>query len=408
MCLTASASATTFVQQATLETGASLEEAYEGVVGDLGESVALSSDGNVALVGAANSAWIFTRSGSTWTKQATLTSSGEGGGEQFGRSVALSARGNTALVGAPGDNSGLGAVWVFTRRGSNWAQEAKLTGSGESGDGRFGTSVALSSDGKTALIGGPDDESAGPYQERIGASWVFTRSGTAWTQQGDKLIGAGEDGGGGFGSGVALSSNGNIALIGGARDNAGLGAAWVFARSGTTWAQQGAKLTGGGEVGAGRFGQGVALSANGKSALIGGPADSRTANAGVGAAWAFARSGPGWAQVGEKLTGSAPPEDNADTDGFGYSVALSAHGDTAVIGDPAAYDADGAASFFSRSGTDWTQVGEANHCEGSVHPSECGRSVALSSDGDTALIGSPEYRHYFGRVYVFVNTQPRK
>ena len=102
----------------------------------------------------------------------------------------------------------------------------KLTGSGESGDGRFGFSVALSADGNTALIGGPYDNG------NKGAAWVFTRSGPAWTQQGGKLTGSGESGDGCFGLSVALSADGNTALIGGPFDDSSKGAAWVFTRSG--------------------------------------------------------------------------------------------------------------------------------------------------------------------------------
>ena len=104
----------------------------------------------------------------------------------------------------------------------------KLTGSGESADGRFGFSVALAADGSTALIGGPYDGG------NKGAAWVFTRSGTAWDQQGGKLTGSGESGDGFFGFSVALAADGSTALIGGPFDGGSKGAAWVFTRSGAT------------------------------------------------------------------------------------------------------------------------------------------------------------------------------
>ena len=139
---------------------------------------------------------MFTRSGSTWTQQGgKLVGTGHiGEGEfahvgegEFGASVALSGDGDTALIGGPADDGGKGAAWVFTRSGSTWTQQGeKLTGTGESGEGRFGDSVALSGDGDTALIGGPHDN------ERQGAAWVFTRSGSTWSQQGEKLTGTGE------------------------------------------------------------------------------------------------------------------------------------------------------------------------------------------------------------------------
>ena len=114
--------------------------------------------------------------------------------------------------------------------------------------------MALSGDGNLALIGGPGDSS------NVGAVWVFTRSNGVWTDQGPKLTGAGETGAGQFGASVSLSGDGSTALIGGPADNGGRGAAWVFTRSGSTWTQQGSKLTGSDESGAGRFGASVALS----------------------------------------------------------------------------------------------------------------------------------------------------
>ncbi len=74
---------------------------------------------------------------------------------------------------------------------------------------------------------------------------MFTRSGSTWTQQGGKLTGAGEVGNPWFGYTVALSGDGKTALIGGWLDSNWKGAAWVFTRSGSTWTQQGEKLTGG-------------------------------------------------------------------------------------------------------------------------------------------------------------------
>jgi hypothetical protein len=311
-----------FIQQ-----GGKLTGGGEIGEGEFGFSVALSADGNTALIGgfrdsSVGAAWVFTRSSSTWTQQgAKLTpKSGEEIGQgEFGSSVALSADGNTALIGGSFDNVDVGAAWVFTRSSSTWTQQgAKLTGAGESGVGAFGVSVALSGDGSTALIGGSGDNG------NVGAAWVFTRSGSTWTQQGSKLTGSGESGVGQFGFSVALSGDGSTALISGYFDNSAVGAAWVFTRSGSTWSQQGEKLTGGGEAGKGLFGRSVALSADGNTALIGGYED----NVGLGAAWVFTRSGSTWSQQGSKLIGS----EQIGQGGFGSSVALSADGNTALIG----------------------------------------------------------------------------
>ena len=113
---------------------------------------------------------------------------------------------------------------MFTRSVAGvWSQQGpKLTPTGEVGEGRFGVAVALSADGDTALIGALYDNGA------RGASWVFRRSGSTWTQEGGKLTGGGESGESEFGTNVALSADGATALIGGWRDNGGAGASWVF------------------------------------------------------------------------------------------------------------------------------------------------------------------------------------
>ena len=221
----------------------------------------------------------FSRSGTTWSQSAAkLTGVGATGSPSFGYSVALSAFGDIALIGGPDDNSGAGSAWVFTRFGSTWSFQTTLTGSGRAGASFFGDSVALSGDGSTALVGGSDDNNF------AGAAWVFTGSGSSWSQQGPKLTGSGAAGTGSFGFDVALSSDGDRAVIGGPFDGA-TGAAWVFERAGTTWAQQGSKLTGSGAAGSSAFGLSVAISASGSftTVLVGGPDDNDSA----GAAWLF-------------------------------------------------------------------------------------------------------------------------
>jgi PKD repeat protein len=319
----------TFLQQGETLTAVPGEQ---GISTQFGASVALSADGNTMLVGGpgdelyGGSAWVYTRSGSTWTQQAKLDASevscsGFYCGAYVGYSVALSADGDTALVAGYGNAGGIGAAWVFTRSGTTWTQQGPaLTSKGEIGTGEFGTSVALSADGNTALIGAPDDYGY------AGAAWVFTRAGATWTQEGEKLVANDESGTeeSRFGSSVALSADGDTALIGGPDDNGRQGAAWVFTRSSSSWTQQGAKLTGGGETGEDEFGSSVALSANGATALIGAPRD----NEGVGAAWAYIRSGSTWTQDGPKLTGNG----ETGEDYFGSGVVLTANGETALIG----------------------------------------------------------------------------
>ncbi len=379
------------IEQAKLEAGMVGE-------GHFGRSVALSASGNTALLGATResplgAALVFTRSGSTWTEQARLEGvKGEGPGDYFGRGVALSGDGNTALIGDPGSEESAGAAWVYTRSGSTWTRRVKLTGSGETGAGQFGERVALSGDGSTALIGGFSDNN------HAGAAWVFTGSGSSWSQQGSKLTGEGEVGRGEFGRSVALSGDGSTALIGGPENATQAGAAWVFTRSGATWTQQ-AEMQGEGEFGKGELGTSVALSADAGTALVGGAQD----DGGTGAAWVFARSGSTWAQQGAKLTGGGE-ESGEGT--FGTSVALSSEGGIALVGAPHDDDDLGAAWMFTRSGGVWSHEGPKLTGGEESGPSAFGLSAALSSEGNTALIGDLAANGGVGAAWVFASPGP--
>jgi RHS repeat-associated protein len=377
------------IQQGTKLTGSS-----ETGEGHLGFSVALSADGNTALVGGYNdnsgvgAAWVFTRSGSTWSQQGSkLTGTGETGAGNFGSSVALSPDGNTALIGGPADNSGVGAVWAFTRSGSTWTQQgSKITATGETGAGAYGSSVALAEGGNTGLVGGPNDNT------KVGAAWVLTRSNGTWAQLGSKLTGTGETGAGKFGTSVALSVEGNNAVIGGEADNTNVGAAWVFTSICGVWKQQGSKLTGTGETGEGHLGASVAMSANGRTALVGGPND----NTKAGAAWVFTRSAGAWTQQGSKLTGTFESGEGQ----FGASVALSADGNTALVGGSGDKEALGAAWEFTRSGTTWTQMGAKLKGAEETGKGHFASSVALSANGETGLAGGPADNTNVGAAWV--------
>ncbi len=368
-----------------------------------GDSVALSSDGNTALVGGASddsvagAVWIFTRSDGVWSQQGSkLVGTGAIKGPYSpaqGTSVALSGDGNTALVGGPTDNNGVGAVWVFTRSDGAWSQQgSKLVGTGAVGGGQHqGQSVALSADGNTALVGGPADS----YGD--GAVWVFTRSGGVWTQQGSKLVGTGATGHAFQGTSVALSADGKTALVGGPHDNPGgttpgPGAVWVFSRSGGVWSQQGLKLVGTGAIGNVQQGKSVALSGDGNTALVGGQYD----NSKAGAAWVFTRSGGAWTQQGSKLVGIG---------GLAYaeqgqSVALSSDGNTALVG---GHLGDGAVWVFTRSDGVWSQQGSKLVGAGASGQASQGTAVALSADGKTALVGGAYDNSGTGAAWVFVS-----
>jgi Divergent InlB B-repeat domain len=118
------------------------------------------------------------------------------------------------------------AAWVYTRSNGVWTQQGMLVGTGAVGNAFQGRSVSLSADGNTAIVGGYGDSGTGIGG--IGAAWVYTRSGGVWTQQGNKLVGTGAVGNAYQGISVALSADGNTAIVGGPYDNSLIGAAWVF------------------------------------------------------------------------------------------------------------------------------------------------------------------------------------
>jgi hypothetical protein len=377
--------------QAMVGTG-SVGQSYQG------GSVSLSADGNTAIIGGLGDSldfgavWIFTRIGTTWTQQGEkLRAIGELG-SYLGSAVALSADGNTAVVGGSEDNNATGAAWIFTRTGNIWTQQSpKLVGSGGVGAGAQGCGVALSADGNTALVGGSWDNNS------LGATWVYTRTGNTWAQQGPKLVGTGASGTETYqGYSVALSADGNTALAGGYRDNSLRGAVWVFTRSAGTWTQQGPKLIGTGAnnspYGA-EQGASVALSADGITALVGGIGDS----SGRGAAWVFSSNGGIWTQQGPKLigTGAVGAADQ------GYSVALSADGNTALVSGLADSSSTGATWVYTRNDTTWTQRGQKLVGTGSVGHSQQGISVALSKDGGTAMVGGNRNNNSVGATWVF-------
>lgn len=378
--------------------------------GQFGFSIALSADGSTALVGApadngfAGAAWMFTRIGSTWTQQGPKLTVNEATNAEeeeqcaaevnecgFGRSVALSADGDTALIGAPRANGAQGAAWVFIRSGSTWSQFGpKLTGGIEAaGDGSFGRSVALSGDGDTALVGAPRDGAG------HGAAWAFARSASGFLAQGARLTPSDELGVGFVGRSVALSFDGSTGLIGGPGDDHYKGAVWALARVGGELATQGAKLTGGGEeAGKGRYGYSVSLSADGDTGLVGARSDAE----GRGAAWALVRSSSGWSQQGPKLTA----EGELGEGQFGYSSALSSDGSTALIGAPHDDSPVGAAWTFTRSDGGWTQ--QAKQLPGGEEADRAafGMGLALSGDAGTALIGAPREARRLGGVWAYL------
>jgi len=320
-----------------------------------------------------------------------LVGTGGAGFPQQGYSLSLSADGNTAIVGGPDDNSSQGAAWVYTRSGVKWSQQGgKLVGTGNTGAARQGGSVAISADGNTAIVGGNTDNS------NQGAAWVYTRSGGNWSQQGNKLVGTGNTGAAGQGQSVSLSGDGNTAIVGGNTDNANHGAAWVYTRSGGTWSQQGNKLVGSGNTGAAQQGWSVAVSADGNTAIVGGDQD----NSGQGGAWVYWRGGGIWHQQSIKLVGTG----NTGAAGQGQSVSVSADGSTAIVGGNLDNSGQGAAWVYARSGNTWSQQGGKLMGAGNTGAARQGQSVSISADGNTAVVGGNLDNSSQGAAWVYTRS----
>ncbi|WP_193213421.1 choice-of-anchor D domain-containing protein [Luteolibacter marinus] len=394
-----------------------------GVNGDQSDNTSTDSGG----------AYVFFRSGSTWSQQAYLKASNTDGGDRFGWSVAID--GDTAVIGAPWESSNAtgvngdqannslsqsGAAYVFTRTADTWSQQAYLKASNTQTGDEFGDVVAVSGD--TVVIGteqedsnatGIDGDGGNNIASRAGAAYVFARSGSAWVQQA-YLKASNTQANDRFGTSLAISGDtvvvgapGEAAATAGVNGDetnnnaSGSGAAYVFMRNGSTWSQQAylkASNTGAGD------GFGVSTAISGDTIVVGaswegsdttgvnGPGSNNNALA-SGAAYVFVRSGSLWSQQAYLKASNTETSDQ-----FGYSVSVS--GDTIAIGAPYE-DSDatgangdeanngtsfsGAAYMFARIGGIWSQQAYLKASNtGENH--QFGQSVAIW--GDTAIIGA--------------------
>ena len=259
--------------------------------------------GDYAVVGAwgcslfSGAAYVFERSGSTWTEQQKLIPSDPAQNDYFGISTDID--GDYIVVGAYYKNNVQGAAYVFKRDGSTWSQQAKLTASGGTAGDRFGICVSI--DGEYILVGAEGDGND------EGAAYVFVRSGSVWTQQ-QKLEAL--DGADGDRFGINVCIDEDYALVGAFIDDSEKGSAYVFKRSGTSWAQETKLIAAGGTAGD-RFGGSVSI--DGEYAVIGAYYDDNK----KGSAYVFKRSGTTWTQD-QKLTASTPVTE----DWFGIDVAI--------------------------------------------------------------------------------------
>jgi hypothetical protein len=367
---------------------------------EFGWSVAISDDGNTAIVGArredtnvggavgatnTGAAYIFTRSGTSWTQQQKIQPSDLQVSDYFGTSVAISDDGNSVIVGAPGEDTGgsaAGAAYIFTwsETSSSWSEQQKIQASDKQGGDQFGWSVAISGDGNTAIAGGPYED-LGPaiYQADAGAAYIFTWSETSsnWSEQ-QKIQGGASYYY--FGYSVAISEDGNTIIVGAYGDYS----AYIFTRSGTSWTQQ-QRIQSSDIQTSDYFGVSVAISDDGNTAIVGAHYEDNT-----GSAYIFTRSGTTWSEE-QKIQAS----DKQGGDQFGWSVTISGDGNTAIVGalgEDAVVGTNtlfnaGAAYIFTRSGTTWTQQKkiQASDKQGD---DEFGRSVAISGDGNTAIAGA--------------------
>ena len=400
------------------------------VVGAYGEDGSSSGVNGPVDEGAsyAGAAYVFVRSGTTWSQQAYLKASQITVNDQFGLSVAVS--GDTVVVGAhmeDGSATGVngtvnelaqdaGAAYVFVRNGTTWSQQAYLKASQVTARDEFGYSVAISGD--TVVVGAIYEDgntpgvngAANEAQTDAGAAYVFVRNGTTWTQQA-YLKASQVSNSDWFGYSVAIAGDtavvgavfedGSAAGVNGAANEAqtDAGAAYVFVRSGTMWSQQ-AYLKASQVTDRDEFGRSVSVSGNtvvvgaikedGSTAGVNGTVNEDAANA--GAAYVFVRSGMTWSQQAYLKAGQV-----STSDWFGFSVSVS--GDTVVVGvpyergsatgvngtvDELALDA-GTAYVFARSGTTWSQQAYLKASQVTALDT-FGYSVAVS--GGTVLVGA--------------------
>jgi len=336
-----------------------------------GCSITLS--GYTALIGAQfednykGAAYVFTRSGATWIQQAKLMASDGAVEDRFGNAVSL--YGDTALIGAKGDadyGTNTGSVYVFTRNGTNWTQQAKLLASDGAEQDGFGFSVSLSGD--TALIGAwHDDDKASDS----GSAYVFTRTDTNWMQQAKLLAsnGAVNDY---FGEVVSL--DGDTAFIGASSKDS----TYVFTRTGNTWTQK-QELSS----------VGWHFSISGDTALI-----THNKYPYQPSVYVFTRTGNTWTKQTEFVASDSSLS-------FGNSVSLS--GDTALIGDTHGL---GAAYVFTHIENTWTQQYKLLASDG-YEGDNFGTLVFL--DGNIALIAAYSNDRNDNSVYVFttgIENQP--
>eukprot|EP00656_Telonema_subtile_P003536 TRINITY_DN1160_c0_g2_i1.p1 TRINITY_DN1160_c0_g2~~TRINITY_DN1160_c0_g2_i1.p1 ORF type:complete len:479 (+),score=90.83 TRINITY_DN1160_c0_g2_i1:140-1576(+) len=349
-----------------------LQSTNHGPLDELGYSV--SVDGDSALIGSFDvtdkAAYIFTRSGSTWSQQGMISASdpaGSGASDGYGKSVSLS--GDSGIVGSPNHGTpDAGAAYIYARTGTSWLQQAKLTASpaGSAADG-FGQSVAIS--GTMAIVGAPDSDVAASSS---GAVYVFTNSGGTWSQTSTLTA---SDSAASTRLGWVVSLSGTRAVAQSLKPNSGssAGSAYVFEQSGASWVEQ--KLT---MTSTPWFGN---AAING-DLLVVGAYQAQHNGVTTGGAYVYERASLGsWVQK----AGLSASDGVADMR-FGSSVAVC--GDYTVVGAPADNNFVGAAYVFKKGATsaNWTQQTRLTAFDASAS-AQYGFDVAC--DGTYGVVGAP-------------------
>ncbi len=366
---------------------------------NFGYSLALSGDGSVALIGAFSAgangsatgkAYIYSQTNGTWNTQPAVTWLDPQGItlDKFGSEVALSANGATAVISAPGSSR----VYVYTVSGGTWSATpvAVLPDPAGATQDCF-CSVAVSANGTVVLVGAFGTTVNGTSD--VGRVYVFAQSNGIWStspvaELNDPSAVFGED----FGYALALSADGTAALIG-APHPSGVGRVFLFvAQSGAWGLSPIATLSDPMSNVQDNFGSSLALSSNGTVALVGAYGSDK----GSGTAYLYRSTGGVWSATPEA---SFSDPDAAAGDFFGYSVALSGDATTALIGAPGdqgsgAYGGfEGKAYVFKEMNGQWatTPTGTASLVDPyPIALDGFGTSVALTSTGTIALVGAPQ------------------
>jgi len=330
-----------------------------------GHAVSISGDGKTALISAPSKAgpaglhtggaYVFTRNGSVWTQQAQLFALDGDPSDFLGDSVSLSEDGSVALIGVRNDADGgvaSGSAYVFVRNAGVWSQEAKLTASDATEGALFGEAVSLSDDGAVALIGAP--ESGNLDMIGIGAAYVFVKNST-WLEY-SKLVPSDGQQGDRFGHGAALSGDGASAVLGApGADHGGVyggGAAYWYVFSSNAWSEQGELVVSNPKPGVG-FGYAASMSGSGDAAIVGAPGKGYNS----GGSHVFSLNG-GSASLEASFSGSTFQA----AGWLGATVSMSANGTSAVVG--AWSDGPGSATIVRIGGTVGEPCSDDDGCLG--------------------------------------------